>query len=250
MVLNTFWTETSTWLTSFHSVLLHLHFIRRTVAHAWAAVHYKVCCNKWWENGSKWIKWHWWNRSYSFIKSFDNTEQDVKHNNWIHKVRTIHTHCEFVWTRGYMAACVRTHAGTGPHRCSHTGTWRWGWPPFWTCACCRSGPGDTQTRRSPSRWSSCKPVKSHRQQSQQHGQNALTTTLCTLFTHALLVATWHNVFDIKRGRRLTKQSVSRGPVQPPAHSLWQHSLGFLPKHRLLHWGAHTVFVTESKLRMY
>jgi len=28
---------------------------------------------------------------------------------------------------------------------------------------------------------------------------------------------------------LTKQSVSLGPVQPPAHSVWQHSLGLVPK---------------------
>lgn len=39
--------------------------------------------------------------------------------------------------------------------------------------------------------------------------------------------------------------MSRGPVQPPAHSLWQHSPGLWPKHRKLHWGAHTVFVTEK-----
>lgn len=39
--------------------------------------------------------------------------------------------------------------------------------------------------------------------------------------------------------------MSRGPVQPPAHSLWQHSLGLRPKHRKLHWGAHTVFVTAK-----
>lgn len=43
--------------------------------------------------------------------------------------------------------------------------------------------------------------------------------------------------------------MSRGPVQPPAHSLWQHSLGLRPKHRKLHWGAHTVFVTEKDDRL-
>lgn len=47
---------------------------------------------------------------------------------------------------------------------------------------------------------------------------------------------------------LTKQSVSRGPLHPAAHSMWQQSLGLVPKQRPLHCGAHTVLVTERHRR--
>lgn len=47
---------------------------------------------------------------------------------------------------------------------------------------------------------------------------------------------------------LTKQSTSRGPLHPAAHSMWQQSLGLVPKQRPLHCGAHTVLVTETHRR--
>lgn len=46
----------------------------------------------------------------------------------------------------------------------------------------------------------------------------------------------------------TKQSVSLGPEQPPAHSRWQQSLTYGPKHRPSHCSAHTVFVTAQEER--
>lgn len=49
-------------------------------------------------------------------------------------------------------------------------------------------------------------------------------------------------------RPLTKQSVSRGPLHPAAHSMWQQSLGLVPKQRPLHCGAHTILVTERRER--
>lgn len=83
-------------------------------------------------------------------------------------------------------------------------------------------------------------------------QNAIynTGTLFSLHLRFLYCNMWKYLIIKACGRLgLTKQSVSLGPVQPPAHSTWQHSLGFLPKQRPLHWGAHTVFVTvrESTL---
>lgn len=49
-------------------------------------------------------------------------------------------------------------------------------------------------------------------------------------------------------RPLTKQSVSRGPLHPAAHSMWQQSLGLVPKQRPLHCGAHTILVTARQER--
>lgn len=49
--------------------------------------------------------------------------------------------------------------------------------------------------------------------------------------------------------RHTKQSVSFGPEQPPAHSRWQQSLTYGPKHRPSHCSAHTVFVTETETKI-
>lgn len=49
-------------------------------------------------------------------------------------------------------------------------------------------------------------------------------------------------------KALTKQSTSRGPLHPAAHSVWQQSLGLVPKQRPLHCGAHTILVTEKTHR--
>lgn len=50
---------------------------------------------------------------------------------------------------------------------------------------------------------------------------------------------------LKKYWRHTKQSVSFGPEQPPAHSRWQQSLTYGPKQRPSHCSAHTVLVTEK-----
>lgn len=56
-----------------------------------------------------------------------------------------------LWVCGYQEAFVGTHGGTGPHRWTQTGTWRWGWAPAWRCTCCKWGPWGTEVHRSPSR---------------------------------------------------------------------------------------------------
>lgn len=48
------------------------------------------------------------------------------------------------------------------------------------------------------------------------------------------------------GRGLTRQSLSRGPVQPDAHWLWQQSLGDLPRQRPEHCCAQMILVTEKE----
>lgn len=52
----------------------------------------------------------------------------------------------------------------------------------------------------------------------------------------------------QKDNSLTKQSTSWGPLHPAAHSMWQQSLGLVPKQRLLHCGAHTVLVTKTHRR--
>lgn len=48
------------------------------------------------------------------------------------------------------------------------------------------------------------------------------------------------------GVSLTRQSLSRGPVQPAAHWLWQQSLGDLPRQRPEHCWAQMILVTEKE----
>lgn len=45
---------------------------------------------------------------------------------------------------------------------------------------------------------------------------------------------------------LTRQSLSRGPVHPAAHWLWQQSLGDLPRQRREHCWAQMILVTEKE----
>lgn len=47
---------------------------------------------------------------------------------------------------------------------------------------------------------------------------------------------------------ITRQSLSRGPVHPAAHWLWQQSLGTFPLHRPEHCWAQMTFVTGKKQR--
>lgn len=52
-----------------------------------------------------------------------------------------------------------------------------------------------------------------------------------------------------QGGGLTRQSLSRGPVQPDAHWLWQQSLGDLPRQRPEHCCAQMILVTGKEQRL-